>query len=209
MVVSDFKELPVLGIIRGINQEHVKPLTDVLISSGLKTVEITMNTDNAASLINEMKDYANGQLTIGAGTVLSMDDLVKAMQAGASFIVMPSLIEDVMQYCVQMHIPVFPGALTPGEIYNAWSKGATMVKVFPSGCFGPKYMKEIKGPFNNVELLACSGINENNLEKYFEMGASAISFGGSVFQHDLLEKNQYQEIEKKIKRIILAYQNIK
>ena len=85
-----------------------------------------------------------------------MKDLKIALKSGATFIVMPVLIKDVLKYCVKNKIPVFPGALTPGEIYQAWDAGSTMVKVFPAKFFGPEYFREIKGPFNNIQLLACS-----------------------------------------------------
>ncbi|MBS1112126.1 MAG: 2-dehydro-3-deoxyphosphogluconate aldolase, partial [Nitrospirae bacterium] len=137
MEVNRFRELPILGILRGITSESVKPLTETVVSSGLKTIEITMNTPDAPALIRQMSDAAGDRLTIGAGTVLSLKVLHSALDAGATFIVMPVLVPDVMEYCVKNSIPVFPGALTPQEIYNAWNAGATMVKVFPAKFFGP------------------------------------------------------------------------
>ena len=100
----------------------------------------------------------------------------EALGAGATFIVMPVLVEDVVSRCVRNKIPVFPGALTPQEIYNAWNAGATMVKVFPSGSFSSAYFKEIKGPFNGIKLLACCGITPDNIKDYFVCGASAVAF---------------------------------
>ena len=167
MDIKIFKKKPVLGILRGIGPELIEPLADTVISAGLETIEITMNTGRAAFLIGKMARRAKGRLTVGAGTVLDMDSLKSALFAGASFIVTPVLIEDVVKYCVKNKIPVFPGALTPLEIYNAWNAGAAMVKVFPSNFFGPKYFKEIKGPFNDIELLACGGVTPENIKDYF------------------------------------------
>ena len=179
MDVDRFNELPILGILRGLGADAVEPLTETIVSSGLKTVEITMNTDDAPSLIRKMAGAADNRLTIGAGTVLSMDDLRSALDAGASFIVLPVMIPDVVEYCATHSIPVFPGAFTPQEIYNAWSAGATMVKVFPAKFFGPDYFKEIMGPFGDVKLLACGGITSDSIGSFFSSGASAVALAGA------------------------------
>jgi 2-dehydro-3-deoxyphosphogluconate aldolase/(4S)-4-hydroxy-2-oxoglutarate aldolase len=194
-----------MGILRGIDEDAITPLTQSIIASGLKTVEITMNTKSAASLIKKMKEEADNKLTIGAGTVLTVDSAKEALNAGATFIVLPTLIEDVVKYCTKNSIPVFPGALTPQEIYNAWNMGATMVKIFPAKFFGPAYFKEIKAPFNNIELLACGGINENNIKDFFNNESSAVAFGASIFKPGLIKEGKFQEISQSIADLIKAY----
>ena len=163
MDIEKFKRLPILGILRGIDIESVEPLVEASISAGLKTIEITMNTRGAATLIEKAVAIGGKRLTVGAGTVLGVKSLEMAVDAGATFIVTPVLVEDVMKYCVKNKIPVFPGALTPREIYDAWNAGATMVKVFPAGFFGPEYFKEIKGPFNDIELLEGGGVTHEKM----------------------------------------------
>jgi 2-dehydro-3-deoxyphosphogluconate aldolase/(4S)-4-hydroxy-2-oxoglutarate aldolase len=207
MDIKKFKELPIMGILRGAEPDLIEPLTDTVISAGLKTIEITMNTEGAAELIKQTVKAAKNRLTIGAGTVLTLDDLHKALDAGATFIVLPVLVEDVVGYCVKNKIPVFPGALTPQEIYNAWRAGATMVKVFPAKFFGPPYIKEMKGPFRDIELLACGGVTPANVGQFISSGASSVAFGGSVFKKELLKNRDFKAIEKSIASLILAYQN--
>ncbi len=205
MNIEKFKRLPILGILRGIDVESVEPLVEASISAGLKTIEITMNTRGAATLIEKAVATGGKRLTVGAGTVLSVKSLEIAFNAGATFIVTPALVEDVMKYCVKNKMPVFPGALTPQEIYNAWNAGATMVKVFPAGSFGPKYFKEIKGPFNDIELLACGGVTPENTKEYFSCGASAIAFGAEVFKKEWLAGKDFKSIGEAIKRYISAF----
>ena len=204
MDLDRFRRLPLLGILRGIGAEHVPPLVEAIVSAGLETIEITMNTEDAADLIADMVRQGGDRLTVGAGTVLSSDDLDRARDAGASFIVMPTLVRDVVNRCVVKGIPVFPGALTPREIHEAWTAGATMVKVFPASCFGPAYLKEIKGPFRNIELLACGGVSAENMAAYFSAGASATAFGGSVFRPAWLEAGRYDRIGDEITRLVSA-----
>ncbi|MBI4825589.1 MAG: bifunctional 4-hydroxy-2-oxoglutarate aldolase/2-dehydro-3-deoxy-phosphogluconate aldolase [Nitrospirae bacterium] len=205
MDVNRFKELPILGILRGITSESVKPLTETAVSSGLKAIEITMNTPDAAGLISQMVRAADGRIAVGAGTVLSLKDLHSALDAGATFIVMPTLISDVMEYCVKNSIPVFPGALTPQEIYNAWNAGATMVKVFPAKFFGPSYMKEIKGPFQDIKLLACGGISAETIGQFFSSGADAVAFGGGIFKKEWIDAGKFALIEEAITKLISGF----
>lgn len=204
MDVSRFKKLPILGILRCSGQVPIEELVETIVSSGLEAIEIAMNSDSAGSLIKRAVKAAKGRLMIGAGTVLNMDTLKLALDAGATFIVSPTLIEDVVGYCVKHAMPVFPGALTPQEIYNAWRAGATMVKVFPAAMFGPSYIKEVKGPFSDIELLACGGVTPENIKAYFAAGAAAVAFGGSVFKKSSLDKKEFALIERSIKDLIAS-----
>lgn len=202
MNIDKFRKQPILGILRDVTKEEVPPLFETIISSGLTSVEIAMNTKDAAALIKQAVNLSKGKLSIGAGTVVNMKLLKSAIGAGASFIVMPVLVKDVVKYCVRHKIPVFPGALSPQEIYQAWDTGATMVKVFPAGFFGPKYFREIKGPFKDIELLACGGVTPENMPEYFLNGASAIAFGASVFRKEWLAKKDFPRIREAIKKFL-------
>lgn len=209
MNTQEFYNLPIIGILRGITESMVEPIAVNCISAGLKALEITMNTKNAPDLIRKMKEYSEGKLFVGAGTVISMQDLENALKAGASFIVQPTIKENIIKECLKNNIPVFPGALTPTEILTAWELGATMVKVFPANVFGPKYMKEIKGPLNNVKLLACGGISDKTIADYFNNGADGAAFGGSIFNLEQMGNNQYDKVKQDISNLISAYKNSK
>ena len=202
MEIAKFEKKPFLGILRGIDTGVLEPLLDTVISSGLETIEVTMNTANASELIRRAVEISKGRLVIGAGTVLGVDSLKQALDAGATFIVSPVLIKEVVEHCVKNKIPVFPGALTPQEIYNAWQAGATMVKVFPAKLFGPSYFREVKAPLGETKLLACGGVNKDNIKEYFSNGADAIAFGASVFKKEWLIKKDFVKIAQSIKLLI-------
>ena len=208
MIIASFKKKPILGILRGVETDLIAPLVETAVSAGLATLEITMNTPCAAELIKKAKQASGQSLTLGAGTVLSLQDLKSALGSGASFIVLPVLVKEVVEYCVKNNIPVFPGALTPQEIYQAHEAGATMVKVFPAGSFGPEYFRQIKGPFNKIELLACGGVNSENLKDYFACGASAVTFGASIFRQDWLAAKDFKAIGQAINKFITAWEQL-
>lgn len=207
MDLAKFKQQPIIGIMRGVTFDVIDPLLETVIDTGLQTIEITMNTEGAEQLIRHAVKKAAGRLTIGAGTVLDLGSLQTALEAGATFIVLPTLVTEVVQYCVTNKIPVFPGALTPQEVFNAWQAGATMVKVFPAKTFGPEYFKELKGPFKKIELLACSGVTPANLKIYFANGAGAVSFGSSVFRTDWLANGEFPSINRRINQYLKALIN--
>ena len=200
-----FEELPLLGILRGISAQDVSPLAEVILESGLKAVEITMNTLNAPELIQQMRNILDKKVLVGAGTVLTIEQMYAALNAGAEFIVMPTLQTEVVEYCAKNNIPVFPGALTPQEIYDAWNAGAYMVKVFPAKFFGPSYFKEIKGPFNDIKLLACGGVSAGNMSEFFDCGADGVAFGGSVFDLKKLGSGDIDLISQNLKKMVDAY----
>jgi 2-dehydro-3-deoxyphosphogluconate aldolase/(4S)-4-hydroxy-2-oxoglutarate aldolase len=206
MFLPGFKKKPILGILRGGKAELIEPLVETVISAGLVALEITMNTPGAAELIRKARRVGGRRLILGAGTVLTQQDLKSALGSGASFIVLPVLVREVVEYCVKNRIPVFPGALTPQEIYQAHISGATMVKVFPAKFYGPEYFREIKGPFNKIELLACGGVTAENLKNYFASGASAVTFGSSIFRKDWLAAKDFKAIGQAVKNFIHAWE---
>ena len=199
-----FKQEPVLGIVRGVPQSHLKDVLDTTQDAGLKFLEITLNTDNALQLIASATEHCGEALCIGAGTVLIREQAEAAVTAGARFLVAPTLNEEVAAFCRKRVIPYFPGALTPTEIERAWNAGAAMVKVFPASQLGPQYFREIKGPFGNIPLMAVGGITADNIPDYFSSGASAVAIGGSVFSKSRMVNGEYSKIHDHLKKILFA-----
>ena len=207
MNFEKFYTLPILGILRGITSDQVVPIADASVQAGLQAIEITMNTDGAQDLISKMRNHCGNNMLVGAGTVTDFKTLKRAVDAGAQFIVMPIIDTSVLEYCNDNKIPVFPGALTPNEIYKAWQHGATMVKVFPSSVFGPSYFKEVKAPLNDIKLMACGGVSADTITAFFKNGASAAAFGISIFKKEWMETGNYSKISDEIKTLINAFKS--
>jgi len=199
-----FEDKPVLGIIRGIPENALEGVAEACIKSGLKFVEITLNTPQAPDLIARAVENFSNSLCIGAGTVLSVADAESAVSAGASFLVSPSLNLDVAEFCKTRQLPYFPGAFTPTEIEKAWQAGAYMVKVFPASQLGPRYFNEIKGPFADTRLLAVGGVHADNVSDYLSCGASAVAVGASIFSKSRMENHQFSPIQKDLREILFA-----
>lgn len=199
MEIERFKKMPVLGILRGAELDVLDQVIETAVASRLEAIEITMNTPGAVALIAQARRVARGRIAVGAGTVLSLPQMEQALKAGASFIVSPVLIPEIVRNCVKGSIPVFPGALTPAEVYAAWTSGATMVKVFPVSVFGPGYFKELLGPLADIQLLACGGVTAENVAQYMASGSKAVAFGSSVFKKEWLQQKCFEKIAQGIR----------
>ncbi|MDR2594341.1 MAG: bifunctional 4-hydroxy-2-oxoglutarate aldolase/2-dehydro-3-deoxy-phosphogluconate aldolase [Fibromonadaceae bacterium] len=202
--LEEFRKSPFLGIARGLPPKQVSNCVEVCLKSNLKFIEVPLNTENAAlALKNLCKEGKKKGLIVGAGTVITERNLQIAIDCEAKFIVSPGANPALVQKCAEKSIPCIPGALTPTEIMQAFMLGATAIKVFPvSSLGGEKYIKELRGPFKEIPLLACGGVKEDNLKAYFEAGSDFVSFGASVFNVSEMENGNWQDIEKKLTRLL-------
>jgi len=192
---DEFYKMPVVGIIRGLTFEEIKQILPVYISSGLTTIEITMNTPAAKEIIRYTTDNFSGQLNIGAGTVCNERDLDIALSSGAQFIVTPIISAHVITTCVKLGIPVFPGAFTPTEIYQAWELGASMVKIYPATSLGPDYIKDVKAPLSHVKLLPTGGINLSNVGDFINAGADGVGVGSQLFDKQYIKDHNWKALK--------------
>lgn len=205
---KSFSLVPIVGIIRNLSFDVVSKILPIYISSGLKNIEITMNTPFADEIIKFAIQKYKGQLNIGAGTVCNTNDLKIALEAGAQFIVTPILDKEVVKTCVSSNIPVFPGAFTPTEIYQAWRMGASMVKVYPATSLGPEYIKDVKAPLNQIKLMPTGGINLENIQDFINAGADALGIGSQLFDKTLIKNEDWHGLELHFKKYIDNYQII-
>lgn len=190
-----FNKAPLVGIIRNVSPEDVKRILPIYREAGLTTVEITMNTPGATDMIRYAMENEHYGLNIGAGTVCTKDDLDAALDAGAQFIVTPVLSKKVVKSCVKKGVPVFPGAYTPTEIFNAWSLGASMVKIYPATALGPGYIKDLKAPMNQLKLLPTGGVSLENMEAFLKAGANGLGIGGQLFDKKLIQDKNWDGLK--------------
>jgi len=184
-----------LGILRDAPAASLPDLAMVVREVGLRFLEVAMNTPDALAQISALRAHLDGICLIGAGTVLGASQARDAVAAGATFLVSPCFSKPVQDFADEHGIPTLPGALTPSEVWNAHRDGATIVKIFPAkSAGGPSYIKELRGPFKSVPLLACGGVNAENASEYILAGADALAFGGSVFAPSRLARGDFDAI---------------
>ncbi len=190
--------MPLMGILRGYSLEDTLQILACYANAGLTTIEITMNTEDADSIIRTCRNHYKHKLNIGAGTVRTIEEAEKAVAAGAQFIVSPITDAAIIRYCTDRDIPIFPGAFTPTEVFTAWQLGATMVKVFPAQFLGPSYIKELLAPLDQVALMPTGGVNQSNFKDYINAGAKAFGVGSMLFDKVLIQNKNWVALEKKM-----------
>lgn len=195
-----FDKMPVVGILRNVPLNVIEAILPYYKKAGFTTLEITMNSENVCEIISRLSED-NPDMNIGAGTVCTMADLKKALDAGASFIVAPILDTAVAIYCKEHTIPIFPGAYTPLEIYTADKLGATAVKIFPATQLGAGYIQEVLAPLSHLKLLPTGGVSVENIASFFKSGAVGVGMGGSLFDKILIANEDYDGLYRHFKAI--------
>ncbi len=170
----------VVAIGRRIAADAAPGVAEALAASGVLAFELTLNDPEADALraIESAAAVAEGLgLGIGAGTVLSIDAARRAVDAGATFLVMPHLDHGIVSWAAERGIPAFPGCATPTEVLAAWRAGAAAIKVFPASSLGPSFVRELRGPFPAIPLVPTGGVTVDTIPAYIAAGAVAVGLG--------------------------------
>jgi len=145
---------------------------------GLGVFEITLDSQDALETIAALRGDAD--LVVLAGTVRTADEVRAAVEAGAQACVSPALTPEVVEACREAGVPAIPGAMTPTEIETAWRLGAEMVKVFPAARLGPEFIRDLRGPLEDIPLLATGGVDGSNALDFLRAGAAAVGVGSAL-----------------------------
>ncbi|MBT2657642.1 bifunctional 4-hydroxy-2-oxoglutarate aldolase/2-dehydro-3-deoxy-phosphogluconate aldolase [Bacillus sp. ISL-18] len=184
----------IIAIVRGIPRGSGEQTAKALAEGGISFLEITLNTDGALDMIDEVKGKFGERIKVGAGTVLNLKMAKEAIQAGAEYIISPNLDEEVLTYGLEQGVEVWPGTMTPSEIVRAYNLGAKVVKVFPIGSLGVKYIKDLRAPLSHIPMVATGGVNLDNIKEVLGYGAVAVGLGGNLVNNSLIEKGDFEKI---------------
>jgi 2-dehydro-3-deoxyphosphogluconate aldolase/(4S)-4-hydroxy-2-oxoglutarate aldolase len=196
-------ETPVIGILRGISADEFRNIMHTSFAAGLQAIEVTMNTQDAERIVAANRAHVPAGCYLGLGTVRNVAEAQRAYDAGAMFFVTPNLDSRVMEFSRSKTIPVIAGALTPSEIYKAWAAGAAMVKVFPSRALGgPAYIKELRGPFESIPLVAVGGVTIENVGEYLQAGANAVGVGISLFGEQAVKNGDWNTVGRNVQELV-------
>jgi 2-dehydro-3-deoxyphosphogluconate aldolase/(4S)-4-hydroxy-2-oxoglutarate aldolase len=180
----------IVAIIRGADPDSMIEIVEALKTGGVRTLEITLNSPRALNLIERLAAEFNDEILIGAGTVLDPQTARDALQAGAKFIISPTLNIDTIAMTRRYGGISIPGAFTPTEILCAYENGGEIIKVFPA-TLGPRYIREIRGPLSQIPLMPTGGINIENIKEFSEAGAVAFGIGSSLVNTDQPVNDEY------------------
>jgi 2-dehydro-3-deoxyphosphogluconate aldolase/(4S)-4-hydroxy-2-oxoglutarate aldolase len=202
-VVARIKSERAIAVIRTDSIDSALRAAEAAVSGGFRAIEITYSFRNAADAIAKLT-ATKADLLVGAGTILNREQVHQAVGAGARFLVSPCVLPEVIDAARELQVVVIPGAFTPTEIYNAYSLGADIIKIFPAVKFGPEYLKAVRGPLPQIPIMPTSGVDASNVGEWFRAGAVAVGAVASVFDPTLIRNGDWAEITKRSREFMEA-----
>ena len=197
----------VIAISRGIHADKIVETAQAISDGGIKLFEVTFIHDSPNNIgetcisIQKLSTAPDTDIIVGAGTVLTVDEVHMAADAGARFIISPDTNTQVIEETKKLGLISIPGAMTPTEIVRAYDAGADFVKVFPASFLGVDYIKAVKGPLHNVPLIAVGGINKDNAASFLSTGVSALGIGGSLVDSKAIMSGDFHLLTERARSI--------
>lgn len=173
-------ETGTVAVMRAPHASAYAPVVEALIAGGVLSIELTLSTPGVFEELPLLQKRFGDIAEFGVGTITTVGEAVRAIDAGATYLVTPATDPAIIAAAVQRRIPIYPGGLTPTELLTGWSAGATAVKVFPASVVGPGYVPMLRGPFPDIQVVPSGGVDIDKAAAWIEAGALAVSLGGPL-----------------------------
>lgn len=200
---SVLREHAVIAVLRARDPRDYDAVLDVLAENGVRSVELTLSTpgtiEHLPSLVGRGAD--SGTIEIGVGTVTNVEQAQRAIDAGANYLVTPVTRLDIVALALAAGVPVYPGGLTPSELFSGWEAGATAVKIFPAETVGSHYGAHLRGPFPDIEFVPSGGVSLEDIPGWLNAGAVAVSLGGPLIG-DALTGGSLDALAERTRRVV-------
>jgi 2-dehydro-3-deoxyphosphogluconate aldolase/(4S)-4-hydroxy-2-oxoglutarate aldolase len=209
-VLRIVEESKIVTIARKVPHDRLLPAADALIRGGIRLLEVTFDQASPTCLTDTPADIARlgeafgEKLCVGAGTVITKEQVAAAYEAGARFIVSPNTDPEIIAMAKALGLVTFPGALTPTEILNAYQAGADFVKIFPAETLGLPYIKSVMAPISHVPLVAVGGVNEDNIADFLNLGLKGVGIGSNILKKSYIETKNYDGLAELARRYTAA-----
>ncbi len=201
-VLDTINRHKIVAIVRLDDLSAAQHISAALIEGGIRAIEFTLTNPEAVSTIADMRRLVDDSVAIGAGSVISPDQVRAVADAGAQFVVSPVSKQDVIEACLARDLPAMPGAFTPSEIQQAWEWGASVVKVFPANHLGKRYIKDVKVPLPHLRLMPTGGVNTDNLRELLDLGAFAVGVGSSLINNQAVADRDWDRLRENARHYV-------
>jgi 2-dehydro-3-deoxyphosphogluconate aldolase/(4S)-4-hydroxy-2-oxoglutarate aldolase len=196
-MLARVKELGLLAVIRGPSADLTVQMVEALVAGGVIGIEITYSTPDAESVVRRLADQFGDTIVLGMGTLTEPKQAQSAKAAGAGFLVSPICEPALVQAMAASGLLTMAGALTPTEVFQAYTHGSDVVKVFPGSLGGPAYVKALKGPFPYIPMMPTGGVNAANAAEWFAAGVVAVGAGSELCPPQLAKEGKFAEISRR------------
>jgi 2-dehydro-3-deoxyphosphogluconate aldolase/(4S)-4-hydroxy-2-oxoglutarate aldolase len=195
-VLKALREIGLVPVLRAESEEQALALASAIAAGGVTVLEVTMTVPGAIRVMRRLAEE-RPDILIGAGTVLDPETARMCILEGAQFVVSPALNVKTIEMCHRYGVAVLPGALTPTEIVTAWEAGADVVKIFPASVLGgAKYLKSVKAPLPQVEMIPTGGVSQATAAEFLEAGAFALGVGADLVNLKAIAEGHPETITK-------------
>lgn len=195
-LVNELKREKLIAIVRLDDSSNLIKIAEALQNAGVIFLEVTLTMPSPFAAIASIKKAIGKNFYVGAGTVKNLELAKKSVDCGADFLVSPNFKLEVLDFAHKNDLAIMPGALSPTEVYEAWESGSDAVKIFPSSLGGPKYFKELSGPFPDIRLMPTGSITLESAPEYLKAGAFALGVGTSLVNPEDVARGNYENIFK-------------
>ena len=190
----------IVAIVRGLKPEYIVRLGHAFEEGGIGLMEVTYDQKapetwkNTAAAIEAVEKEFGDRVLVGAGTVITPEQVSMTYNAGGHYLVTPTTQPEIIRMGKALGMGLYPGAFSPSEILEAWKAGADAVKVFPAGSLGPGYIKAVRAPLGHIPLMAVGGVNEKNAAEYMKAGCVGIGAGGNLVNREWIENGEWDKV---------------
>lgn len=188
---------PLVIIYRGLGADDCLAATQALAAVGVRYFEVTMNTPGAAETIGRLRRELSGEIGIGAGTVLTAQQARTVAAAGAEFVISPNVNEDVIRATKDAGMKSIPGAFTPTEVVRAYECGADVVKIFPINVVGPEYIRQLRGPLQDIPFMGTGGVRLDMTEELFRAGVCSVGLSAHLLGAEIVRRRDWEALGRR------------
>jgi 2-dehydro-3-deoxyphosphogluconate aldolase / (4S)-4-hydroxy-2-oxoglutarate aldolase len=204
-ILSSIIDIGIVPVVRTTTADQAIKAIAAIYRGGIRSAEITMTVAGAVKALEKVADEFGDKIILGAGTVLDPETARTCMLAGAQFFVTPNLRLSTIEMCKRYSKAICCGALTPTEVITAWEAGSEVIKIFPADSVGgAKYIKALKGPLPQVEMIPTGGVNVDTAGDFLRAGACAVAVGGELVNAKLIADGNYDAIEERARQLLAA-----
>ena len=207
MTAQELEDIGLVAIVRTDSDKHLLKVAGALARGGIRAMEITLTTPGALDAVMQVRQKMKQTLRVGAGTILNPEDAEAAMEAGAEFIVTPTLQVDTIAFCRDTRLPIICGCMTPTECLAAHQAGADFLKLFPADNLGPGYVRALRAPMPFLKFMPTGGVSLDNLAEFIRAGCVGVALGSNLVSRQILENEDWDGLAELAGQYMAALQN--
>lgn len=205
LTAAELEEIGLIAIVRTDAETDLMRVAEALAEGGIRAMEITLNTPGALPAIGAVRRALSPAMRVGAGTILGPQDARAAFEAGAEFLVTPTLQPDTIAYCRDNALPIACGCMTPTEALAAHQAGADFIKLFPADTLGPAYVRALRAPLPFLRIIPTGGVSLDTLALFLQAGCVGVALGSNLVSKTVLQNQDWDALAATARQYVQTF----